>query len=159
MFKLLYNQYMSKLWSWICLFLSLFLVLVYTNYRKAQSRYSDSTPSQFSISLVDLPSTTKVGERISVQWSISAPSDFKTTNTTLFYGQTSSPSALTKTDSPNAVGYQFSLPDYQVGIFSLPDLFGANLTFTQVGDYYIRPYALIIDNHVWGEEKHIKVSQ
>lgn len=135
-----------------------FLALIYLNFKKAQTRYQDNSPSQISINFVDIPDTVRVNQRVNLAWSVSAPADFKTTNTTIFYSQVSSPSAITKNDSPDAAGYQFSLPDYQKGVFSLPDTFDGFIAFTSPGDYYLRGYALVRDNHLWTAEKHIKVS-
>lgn len=141
----------------ILLGFAVFTLLVFYNYNRARVALKDTRPSQLSIGL-SVPQTAKQGQRVPVTWQVTAPGDFQTTDTTIFYSSTSTPSAVTKVDSPHALGYQFSLSDYRTGIFNLPYIFEGNIVFPKSGTYYLRAYSLVRNNHLWTEEKQITVT-
>lgn len=150
---------MQKTWSWLIITALTFTGLSYYNFKKANIQFANNTPSKLEIKINQLPVDIRVGQPVNISWSINAPRDFQTTNTTLYYSQISSPSAITKSDSPKAVGYQFSTLDYQSGDFNLPDKFDANVTFPRAGIFYLRAYAFVRGNHLWTEEKQIIVNK
>lgn len=137
--------------------LALFTLLVAYNYNRARVALKDTRQSQLSIE-VFVPDTAKQGQRVPITWQVTAPNDFQTTDTTIFYSSVATPSAVTKSDSPQALDYQFSLSDYRTGSFNLPYLFEGNIVFPQSGVYYLRAYSFIRDNHLWTEEKQITVT-
>ena len=135
----------------------IFLSLVYFNYSKAQTAIRQTQPSPLSISLVSIPERVKEGNSGSFIWSINASTDLNTSFTTIYWGYVSTPSALTKTDSPLAVGYSNYIPDYTKGVFKLPGSFDLSLPFTKAGRVFFRAYAHVKNNHLWTEEKYIDI--
>jgi hypothetical protein len=137
--------------------LVIFLGLVYYNYQVAQKNFHQTSPSRFDIQIVSAPTETKVNDHNQVVWEVTADSTFSTTSTTIYWSEHSSPSALTKADSPQAVGYERFYPDYQNGNFRLPDQFDLDLIFDQPGPIFFRAYAKIGEDHYWTSEKEIYV--
>ncbi len=149
---------MKSLFIKIILGITIFIILVSYNYNRARVALKDTRQSELSIELTSLPQTAKQGQTVSLTWQVVAPADFQTTDTTIFYSSISTPSAVAKYDSPQALGYQFSLTDYRSGSFVLPYKFEANITFPKPGTYYLRAYSFVRDNHLWTEEKQITIS-
>jgi len=136
---------------------AVFSLLVVYNYNKARVALKDTRQSQLSIDVL-APQTAKQGQTVPFSWQITAPADFQTTDTTIFYSAVSTPSAVTKSDSPQALGYQFSLSDYRSGNFNLPHTFKANIVFPKPGVYFLRAYSFVRNNHLWTEEKQIVIT-
>jgi hypothetical protein len=148
---------MKSLFTKFLLGLIIFTLLVFYNYSRARLALKDTRQSQLTID-VALPVTAKQGESTPVSWQVVAPSDFQTTDTTIFYSSVSTASAVTKTDSPQALGYQFSLSDYRTGSFNLPYTFEASIVFPKPGVYFLRAYSFVRNNHLWTEEKQITIA-
>lgn len=136
----------------------IFVSLVYYNFHQAQVSLKNTSQTNLSIKLDELPSNTKVNQSLKISWYVEAPSDFETTSTTIYYGPNSSPSALVRTNAPDAVGYPFSTSDYRKGNFYLPSKFESSLLFSKPGIYYLRGYSLVRNNHLWTDEKKIIVT-
>lgn len=149
----------NKTFSVIILGAIVFLGLVYFNYLKAQRDIQDTKPSPLSISLVSFPEKIKAGSTGTFIWTVDASSDLSTTFTTIYWGEESSPSALTKLDSPEAVGYPNSQLDYASGSFRLPDTFDVNILFSKPGNIWFRAYAKVKGEHLWSEEKLLGVEK
>lgn len=124
---------------------------------KAKQRIRDTKESVLAINPVKLPDSEIVGNKFDFVWDIDAPPSFKANQTSVFYSYSSSSSALLKTDSPEAVGYQEKSTDYDQGPFYLPNRFSSTLTFGKPGTIYYRLYARINGNHLWTEERSFKV--
>ena len=122
--------------------LAIFSSLVLYNYFQAQSAIKDTRPSPLTIDLVSYPEVVKVGHIGTFIWRIEA-----------------SPGALTKQDSPQAVGYPSFQPDYLSGNFSLPNSFDLNIKFSQPGQVFFRTYAKVKGDHLWSEETSLKVEK
>jgi hypothetical protein len=140
-------------------FLSLltFSFAVWYNYQQAQKNLKSASPSQFKIEMLEAPQEVQAGKRYPFVWQIDSTGSFSTTATTIYWSSSSSPSALTKTDSPQAVAYERSAPDYLRGNFVLPDKFDLDLSFDRPGPIYYRAYAKIGNDHYWTPEYHINV--
>ena len=136
-----------------------FLGLVYFNYLKAQRDIRATKPSLLSVELVSFPEKIRAGGNGTFIWSVDASPDLTTPFTTIFWGEESSPSALTKFDSPAAVGYPNSQLDYATGSFSLPDTFDVNLSFVKPGKIWFRAYAKIKGEHLWSNEFSLEVEK
>lgn len=134
-----------------------FVSLVLYNYRQAQTRLKETRETKFTISMVNAPKEASVKIPANFKWLIDAPDNFVTTTTTLYWSYDSTPSALTKLDSPKAVGYSNKTQDYLEGRFKLPDEFDLNVSFPKTGTVYFRAYALIGNDHLWTEEKSLMV--
>lgn len=134
-----------------------FAGFVYFNYSVAQQAILDTRPSPLSIELVSFPDQIKVGSRGTFIWHIDGSSDLSTTFTTIYWGYQSTPSALTKLDSPAAVAYPNSQTDYATGSFRLPETFDVNIFFSRPGLVWFRAYANIRGEHLWSVEKQITV--
>lgn len=141
----------------VLLGLVVFSLLVAYNYNRARVALKDTRQSQLSIE-VFVPETAKQGQRVPVTWQVAAPKDFTTTDTTIFYSSVATPSSVTKADSPQALGYQFSLSDYRSGNFNLPFIFDGNIIFPKPGIYFLRAYSFVRGNHLWTEEKQITIN-
>lgn len=137
----------------------IFSSLVYYNYFQAQKSIQNTRPSPLSIELLSSPTQVKAGLPASFVWRLNSSPDLSTSYTTIYWGYQSSPSALTSSDSPQAVMYPHSAPDYIGGIFSLPDTFDLNLVFTQPGQVWFRAYAKVKENHLWSEENSLIVEK
>ena len=133
------------------------VALVFYNYQKQQKNLRNSRQTQFSINLEKIPETMVTNQPANFSWRIIAPESFSTTATGIYWNYESSPSALTKFDSPKAVGYPNFTEDYSSGLFKLPDRFDLNLKFPRVGIVYFRAYAKIDNDYLWTEEKRIIV--
>lgn len=147
----------KKLLIYSFIFFCTVLFLVYYNYQKQQTNLSQARQTQFAIEFEKIPNTLKVNEPAEFSWKVKASESFSTTMTGIYWNYDSSPSALTKFDSPKAVGYQNFTEDYQSGIMKLPDTFDLNLKFPKAGIVYVRAYALIDKDHLWTQEKKIVV--
>lgn len=141
----------------ILLGFAIFTLLVVYNYNRARVALRDTRQSQLSIE-INLPQVAKQGQVVPVSWHVTTPADFQTTDTTIFYSSISTASAVTKADSPQALGYQFSLSDYRLGNFNLPYTFKANIVFPKPGTYFLRAYSLVRNNHLWTDETQITVT-
>lgn len=133
------------------------LVLVYYNYHVAQKRLREARQTRFSIDLTDFPIETSIGQSNRFVWRVDAPESFSAAKTGIYYSYDSSPSALLKGDSPEAVGYANFTFDYATGVFQLPDTFDLDLSFNQEGVVYFRAYAQIDKDHLWTEEKQLEI--
>lgn len=148
---------MKSLFIKFLLGFAIFTLLVAYNYNRARVALRDTRQSQLSIE-INIPQVAKQGQTVPVSWQVTAPADFQTTDTTIFYSSVSTASAVAKTDSPQALGYQFSLSDYRLGNFNLPHTFEANITFPKPGTYFLRAYSLVRNNHLWTDEKQITIT-
>lgn len=137
--------------------ITIFLGLVYYNYQVAQNGLQNRVSTPQVATIISFPNTLKQGSSGNFAWQVSASSDQKTNSTTIFYSYESTPSALTIKDSPEAVKYQSSLPDYMYGTFFLPDTFDVNISFPHPGRVWFRAYANIRDEHIWSEEKYLDI--
>lgn len=134
-----------------------FLGLVYYNYQIAQKNLQNTSPSFFDIRMIESPTETEVSKTNHFVYEVIADNSFVTSSTTIYWSPQSSPSALTKADSPAAVGYERSLPDYQKGDFRLPGKFDLDIIFDKPGTIYYRAYAKIGEDHYWTDEKKLYV--
>lgn len=135
----------------------IFFGLVAYNYFKAQKEIEETRPSPLEISLMSYPERVVVGQNGSFVWNVDSSPDLYTPQTTIYWGFTATPSALSKYDSPQAVGYPYSEPDYMQGIFKLPDSFDISIPFIKTGKVYFRAYAKVGDNHLWTDEKTLEI--
>ncbi len=134
-----------------------FVGLVGYNYLVAQKKISETKPSPLGISLDSYPETVISGQTGTFIWSIDSSPDLFTPKTTIYWGYTATPSALTQKDSPEAVGYAHHQEDYFSGIFRLPDSFDVSVKFNTPGKVYLRGYAKVGDNHLWTAEKTLEI--
>jgi len=139
-------------------FLLTFLLLVFYNYNQAQLRLKDTRSTQLSIAMVSAPQTVSVNDPANFKWHLEAPISFTTPLTTIYWSYDSSPGALIKLDSPQAVRYHNFAEDYTNGRFHLPDDFDLNLRFGKKGTVYYRAYAFIAGDHLWSAEQSIIVN-
>ena len=151
------KNYSLKLVPYLGL-LFIFLSLILFNQQKAQKEILSSKIPNYSIVLSKNPTSASVNELVEFAWDVNAPNTATTTLTTIYYGFTSSPSALTSKDSPQAVGYPYKLFDYLSGRFSLPDTFSARSSFLP-GTIYYRAYSLVGNQHLWSDEIKLLVKQ
>jgi hypothetical protein len=135
-----------------------FIGLVGYNYLVAQRKIKETRPSPLGISFVSFPEKVSLGQAGTFIWSIDSSPDLSTSQTTIYWGYTASPSALTKVDSPDAVGYANHQQDYQMGIFKLPDTFDLSISFPKSGKIFFRAYAKVGESHLWTEEKSVTVT-
>ena len=135
----------------------IFCSLVGYNYLIAQKKILETRPSDLSINLVSYPETVVADQDGAFVWQINSSPDLVTKRTTIYWGYNSTPSALTTTDSPDAVGYLYTQEDYLQGVFSLPDMFDLAIRFEKTGKIFFRGYAKVGDKHLWTEEKFIEV--
>ncbi len=135
----------------------IFCGLVGYNYLIAQKKIKETRPAPLSIFLGSYPEIVELGQSGSFIWNIDSSPDLFTPRTTIYYGYTASPSALTTLDSPEAVGYAFHLSDYYDGIFRLPDTFEQSINFVKPGKIFFRAYAKVGNNHLWTDEKQLEV--
>lgn len=148
----------KKLATYLFISLTLLLVLIFYNYRQAQIRLRETRQTQFSIELTKFPEELIVGEKTNFAWLVTAPESFSAVKTGIYWSYDSSPSALIKGDSPEAVNYANFTFDYATGSFQLPDTFDLDLSFNQRGVVYFRAYAQIDHDHLWTEEKQLKIN-
>ncbi len=147
----------KKLLLYSGLFLVVLVSLVYYNYQKQQNNLRQARQTQFSIEFEKLPDSMSANQPAKFSWKVNAPESFNTTSTGIYWSYESSPSALTKFDSPKAVGYPNFTEDYVSGLFKLPDSFDLNLKLPRAGVVYVRAYALIDKDHLWTQEKQIMI--
>lgn len=148
----------KKIFVYSTIFLVCVVVLVFYNYQRQQKNLREDRQTQFLIDFDKVPTTMIVNQPANFSWQVIAPESFSTTSTGIYWNYESSPSALTKLDSPKAVGYQNFTEDYAAGLFKLPDFFDLNLKFPRVGTVYFRAYAKIDSDYLWTEEKQIIIS-
>jgi len=148
----------KRLFSYLSLGFLFFLVLIYYNYTSAQKRLREARQTQFSIDLTDFPTEAGAGLSNRFAWRVDAPGSFSAAKTGIYYSYDSTPSALFKGDSPEAVNYANFTFDYTSGLFQLPDTFDLDLTFNQKGTVYFRAYALVDRDHLWTAEKQLKIN-
>jgi hypothetical protein len=135
----------------------IFVGLVGYNYQVAQRKIKETRPSPLIITLESFPETIIVGQTGTFIWSINSSPDLSSPRTTIYWGEIASPSALTQSDSPEAVGYPNHQTDYYQGQFKLPDTFDVSIKFDQVGKVFFRAYAKVGNNHLWTEEKSLLI--
>ena len=126
---------------------AVFVCLVGYNYLVAQKKIKDTRSSPLGISLQSFPQSVELGQSGSFLWEVDSSPDLSTPKTTIYWGYDSSPSALTKTDSPEAVGYPYQTEDYASGIFKLPDSFDLNIKFIK----YHKSYLNFLPNQLYPE--------
>lgn len=134
-----------------------FLGLVFYNYTLAQNRLKEERPSQLAVELQKTPPSVSVNQPANFSWRVLAPESFFTTDTAIYWSYDSTPSALVKYDSPDAVKYTNNTPDYLSGHFQLPQNFDLNIAFNRPGTVYYRAYAKVGNNYLWTDEKSIKI--
>lgn len=147
----------KKLISYSIIFFLGVVLLVLYNYQKQQKNLSEARQTEFSIELLTVPDTMMAEVPGNYSWKVTAPNSFSTTATGIYWNYESSPSALTKYDSPKAVAYPNFSEDYSSGLFKLPETFDLNLKFPRAGVVYFRAYALIDHDHLWTDERQITV--
>lgn len=135
-----------------------FLILIFYNYFVAQKALKDTKASPLSIDLVSFPDSQTVGTRGTFIWRVIASPDLTASYTTIYWGSESSPSALTKSDSPQAVGYPNSVEEYR-GRFALPLDFEQQILFTKPGTVYFRAYAKVGSDHLWTPEERLIIKK
>lgn len=132
--------------------------LIYYNFRQVRQKLS-TKQSEFSVELLDSPTSGTVGERLPFKYKVNSSGNFSATSTTIYWGPSASPSALTKYDSPEAVGYPRSVTDYLTGVYPLPETFDLNLVFDKSGSIFYRAYAKIGNDHYWSPEEEIRIAK
>jgi len=147
----------KKLLIYKVIFLLVVLSLIFYNYQKAQTALRQARETRLSIEFAKIPDTLKINQSGAFSWKVDAPNSFSTKTTGIYWNYESSPSALTKYDSPKAVAYHNYTEDYSTGLFRLPDTFDLNLKFSRAGVVYLRAYALIDNDHLWTQERQIKI--
>lgn len=148
----------KKIFVYSAIFLVCVVALVFYNYQKQQKNLREGRQTQFLINFEKVPATMIVNQPANFSWQVSAPESFSTVSTGIYWNYESSPSALSKFDSPKAVGYPNFTEDYSSGLFKLPDRFDLNLKFPRAGTVYFRAYALIDKDYLWTEERQIMVT-
>ncbi len=136
---------------------SVFFLLVGFNYFKAQEALQNRGQSPLGVEVASFPKTIKLGENANIVWHIDAAPDLSTSYTTIYWSYESSPSALTKFDSPLAVKYPYFESDYTSGRFMLPGSFDQNILFDRPGKVFFRAYARVGIDHLWTPEASLLV--
>lgn len=149
----------KKFITYSLIFVFVVLALTYYNYQKQQTNLRGAKQTQFSIEFGQIPDSLTANQYGSFSWRVSAPESFSTRSTGIYWNYESSPSALTKFDSPLAAGYHNFTEDYASGLFKLPDTFDLNMRFPKAGIVYLRAYALIDNDYLWTQEKQIVVNK
>lgn len=134
-----------------------FFLLVYYNYQKAQLALKETRPSPLSVELVSYPESITKGGRGSFFWHVQSSPDLSTSFSTIYWGIESSPGALTKIDSPQAVGYPRFQSDFTNGRYILPNDFDLRISFDKLGRIFFRAYAKVGGDHLWSEERSFEV--
>ena len=137
--------------------LGLFLSLIFYNFLIAQKALKEQRTSVFRVENISYPESVSLGSSGSFNWQIVAPAGLSSSFTTIFWDYESTPSALTESDSPQAVGYPNHPPDYETGEFPLPLDFQVAITPDRIGKVYFRSYALVQGRHLWSEESSFTV--
>jgi hypothetical protein len=125
-------------------FALLFLVYIYT---ASQSHSGPSTPI-----ITSAPAISLSEGHATLTWQVDAPSDLIGTKPTVYFGAESTPSALTVTDSPQAVCYAHQVTEYLQDFFTLPNTFSATVNLPSERPLYARSYIHIRGNHHWSDE-------
>lgn len=133
-----------------------FLILVFINTYKNKNSLT-GPQSTLSISLIDPQDVTSVNEPTKISWTVDTNASFKAKSITLFYSRQSTPSALLKTDSPEAVGYTNFTTGFLKGEFFLPYTFDTTLTFDMPQTIYYRAYAKVNGENLWTPEYQLLV--
>ncbi len=150
---------LQKLFLYTFLGLVSFLFLVLFNYFKAQEALRSRGESPLGIEITSFPETVKVGDSANFVWQVDTAPDLSTPYTTIYWSYESSPSALTKSDSPLAVKYPHFALDYTSGRFMLPSTFDQNILFDQPGKVFFRAYARVGADHLWSPEASLVVAK
>lgn len=129
-----------------------FLILVFFNYLRAQEAMKSRQESPRSVEITSYPKVIKAGEIGNFVWQVDSAPDLSTSYTAIYWGYESSPSALTKSDSPLAVGYPHLTQDYTSGRFLLPGTFDHNIRLDKPGKVFFRAYARVGGEHLWSAE-------
>lgn len=147
----------KKLFILLIIGFIVFCLLVGYNYLIAQKKIRETRPSPLGIYLQSYPERVVSGQTGTFIWHVDSSPDISTPQTTIYWGEIASPSALTQGDSPQAVGYPHHQDDYFQGLYKLPDTFDLAIKFDKPGLIYFRAYAKVGDNHLWTEEETIEV--
>lgn len=148
---------MKSTFSRILLILSVFTILVFYNQSTFKKQQSSGISYPTSIKVINSEVSLDGKRRGVFVWDIDATSDRFATETNIYWGPTSSPSALSKHDSPEAVKYPNKTTDYINGKFFLPSKFDAKVSYPSPGKYWYRAYAKINGEHMWSPEYQIIV--
>lgn len=143
--------------SFVILTIVVFIGLVFYNYLRAQQQIREVRETQFTIGMTRKPEVVAKNTPITLEWQVDAPNSFAASQTILYWGYDSTPSALTKDNAPDAVRYSFSTPDYSTGFYRLPDHFDVNITFPKIGRVYYRAYARVGNDNLWTAEQSLIV--
>jgi len=154
----MYNRFVVKVITKIItvaaifsLFASIYQIL------EAKKKISQERQSVLTVDFAHHPELMLSGQSETFAYHVEAPPSFTTTSTAIYYSYDSTPSALTKFDSPDAVRYPNYTEDYFVGPFKLPDTFDLNLSFPHPGTIYYRAYAKVGNDHLWTNENKLEV--
>ena len=115
---------------------------------------SQSSPT---ITIESYPNQIDINTPSSIAWKIESKQKTNSTSTAIYYDYESTPSAVTRQDHPNALGYQYHTNDYFQGSFPIPYTFSANLPPSRKGTVYFRGYAFVNGEHLWTDEYQILV--
>lgn len=155
---LLYNRFvfrpLTKLFAVaivISILASIFQII------EAQKKLRQERQSILSIDFIRRPESAMANQAENFLYHVEAPPSFTTLSTTIYYSYDSTPSALTKFDSPDAVRYANHTNDYFVGPFKLPENFESNIKFSNPGTIYFRAYAKVGNDHLWTDEQNLTV--
>lgn len=135
----------------ISILLFILLAVIY-NYILAQKAIRETKASTLFTDIISFPESIVMGKEGTFIWTVDTPSDLTTSYTAIYWSQYSSPSALTVTDSPSAVGYENHSKDFLTGKYKLPDNFDTKIIFPQSGKMFFRTYAKVKDQHLWSKE-------
>lgn len=147
----------KKILSILVIFVVFILVSIYYNYKSAQKAISETKASVLTTDLVTYPESIVSGKTGYFVWMVNTPNDLIATNTTIYWGYESTPSAVTVNDPPSSLGYPSMTSDYLHGQFKLPDDFDSQITFDQPGTVYFRSYAKVGDQNLWSKEYSLNV--
>lgn len=143
------------------LFLPIAVIGILLTYNIVRWKVQDTTQQlplpTYQVELSTLPKEVKPGQVFLVSWNVRAPQSTGIKNTAIFYGQTSTPSAVRQTDAPAALGYANQTLDYSNGDFSVPGDFSTRITAPQSGKIYLRGFAYVDGRNIWTDEKVVKV--
>lgn len=116
------------------------------------------TMPEYSISLVDYPSSVKVGEEFTVSWRVSSNTLTTISHTAVHYDTASHPGNFGIDVPPNA-GYNSLAGNFISSNFSIadPETFSAKMKIDDPGKVYFRSHAIIDGKNYWTQEYMIDV--
>ncbi len=103
-----------------------------------------------------VPTEVKPKQKFLVTWQVLGQGKIAK-NVALFFGDTSSPSALKAVDSPQAVSYPQKTFDYWHGEYLLPSDFSTYLSAASAGKVFVRAYAYVDGQHLWSNEQVVSI--